>query len=247
MSLPSGLSSYEFQRRLEPSPDVAAYWHYRILRAPDGLPLLAPGGMPEFAPIDITAFFGKPGPIEIEIGCGKGGFLVEYCEKHPDIPFLGIEKEPEIAHWAAQRLAKRRHLPHARMLLGEAYNFFRDHLPANCVSVFHMYFPDPWPKKRHHKYRLLGPVFLEQVRRTAIPGALFRWGTDHPEYNAQAQETFAATPWLEMIEPAAEPTEGIMTNFEKKYRKIGKPIHRCVLRVAKSEGPTLPSLASHSA
>jgi tRNA (guanine-N7-)-methyltransferase len=233
VSLPAGLPSYEFQRRLEPSPDLAGYWHFRIMRDAAGLPLLEPGGMPAFAPVSIEGFFGRRGPIEIEIGCGKGGFLVEYCERHPDIAFLGIEKEPEIAFLAAKRLAKRPHLPHARMLLGDAYHFFRDHLPENSVSVFHMYFPDPWPKKRHHKYRLLGPDFLEQVKRAALPGALFRWGTDHEEYNARAQETFAATPWLRMIETDAAPTEGIMTNFEKKYRKQGKPIYRCVLQVVK--------------
>lgn len=233
MSLPAGLSSYEFERRLEPSQDLPAYWHLRIVRDKEFLPVLATGGMPAFTPIAIPDFFGKPGPIEVEIGCGKGGFLVEYCERHPEVPFLGIEKEPPIAHLAAGRVAKRPHIPHARVLMGDAFHFFRDYLPAGCVSVFHMYFPDPWPKKRHHKYRLLGPAFLEQVKRTAVPGALFRWGTDHAEYNAQAQETFAATPWLEMLEPNASPTEGIMTNFEKKYRRQGKPIYRCVLRIRK--------------
>jgi tRNA (guanine-N7-)-methyltransferase len=205
MSLPPGLPSYEFQRSLEPSQDLASYWHLRVLYDAQHLPLLAPGGKPGFTPISIPEFFGKPGPIEIEIGCGKGGFLVEYCERHPEIPFLGIEKEGEIAWMAAKRVAKRPHLPHARMLLGDAFHFFRDYLPDGCVSVFHMYFPDPWPKKRHHKYRLAGAPFLELVRRVAIPGALFRWGTDHAEYNQEAREAFAAMDWLEMIEPDAPP------------------------------------------
>lgn len=236
MSLPQGLVSYEFKRTLSPSRDVASLWHLKVEREADGLPILEPSGKAPFTPIDVPALFGKAGPFEIEIGCGKGNFLVEYCEKHPEKAVLGIEKEPEIAFLAAHRLAKRPHLPHARVLLGDAFHFFRDWLDEGCVSVFHMYFPDPWPKKRHHKNRLMGPEFMAQVRRVALPGAPFHWGTDHEEYNAEARGLFAATDWLEMVNPDAEPTEGIMTNFEKKYRKQGKPIYRCVLRIRKQGG-----------
>lgn len=235
MSLPSGLPSYEFLRELVPSSDLERYWHLRLRKQEDGRhPLLAPEGKPVFSPISIEAFFGKPGPIEVEIGCGKGGFLVEYCEKHPEVPLVGLEWENEIACLAARRLQKRAHLPHARVLLGDAYYFFRDFLPDGCVAAFHMYFPDPWPKKRHHKNRLMGQRFMEQVFRTAVPDAPFYWGTDHAEYNAEAREVFASLPWMEMEEPQAEPTEGIQTNFEKKYRKQGKPIYRCRLRIRKN-------------
>jgi tRNA (guanine-N7-)-methyltransferase len=234
MSLPVGLPSYEFLRSLEPSTDLPGYYHLRLRKQADGrLPLLAPEGVPVFTPISMEAFFGKPGPVEIEIGCGKGGFLVEYCEKHPERPFLGLEWEAEIAYLTAGRVAKRPHLPHARVLLGDAFYFFRDFLPAASVQAFHMYFPDPWPKKKHHKNRLMAHPFMEQVLRVALPDAHFYWGTDHADYNAEAQALFASLPWLEMLEPDAEPTEGIMTNFEKKYRKQGKPIYRCVMRVRK--------------
>jgi tRNA (guanine-N7-)-methyltransferase len=234
MPLPSGLSSYEFLRELVPSADLERYWHLRLRKQEGGrLPLLAPGGEPVFSPIGIESFFGKPGPIEVEIGCGKGGFLVEYCEKHPEKPLVGLEWENEIACQAARRLQKRAHLPHARVLLGDAYYFFRDFLPDACVGAFHMYFPDPWPKKRHHKNRLMGTRFMEQVLRTAISDAPFHWGTDHAEYNAEAQAVFASLPWMEMEIPDAEPTEGIQTNFEKKYRKEGRPIFRSRLRIRK--------------
>lgn len=233
MSLPPGLDSYEFKRTLIPSQDTPKLWHLKVLREADGLPILEPGGMSPFTPASLPELFGKQGPVEIEIGCGKGNFLVEYAEKHPGLAILGVEKEPSIALMAAARLAKRPHLPHARVLLGDCFHFFRDWMADSSVSVFHMYFPDPWPKKRHHKNRLMGPEFMAQVRRLAVPGAPFRWGTDHEEYNAEARELFAKTEWLEMIDPDAEPTEGIMTNFEKKYRKQGKPIYRCVLRIRK--------------
>ena len=73
----------------------------------------------------------------------------------------------------------------------------------------------------------------EQVRRVAIPEAVLYFGTDHEDYNRETQELFSATPWLEMLNPNAEPTEGIQTNFEIKYRKVGKPVYRCVLKVNK--------------
>lgn len=235
MALPPGLPSYEFLRSLEPSKDLPGYYHLRLRKQPDGrLPELAPEGKPQFTPISTESFFGKPGPIEIEIGCGKGGFMVDYCERHPERAFLGMEWEPEIAFLAAGRVAKRPHLPHCRVVLGDAFYFFRDYLPDSCVQAFHMYFPDPWPKKRQLKNRLMGAAFMEQVLRLALPGAPFHWGTDHAEYDAEARQLFASLPWLEMVEPDAEPTEGIMTNFEKKYRLQGKPIHRCVLRIRKS-------------
>ena len=109
--------------------------------------------------------------------------------------------------------------------------FFRDFLPDGCAKAVHVYFPDPWPKKRHHKHRIMQEAFLDQVRRISVPNALFFFGTDHEEYNLETQELFRRTPWLEMVDANAEPTEGIQTNFEIKYRKIGKPIYRCVLKV----------------
>ena len=233
MSLPPGLDSYEFKRTLSPSHDRPRLWHLKVELEGEGIPVLAPGGKPPFTPVSLPALFGKDGPVEIEIGCGKGNFLVEYAEKHPDLALLGVEWEPGIAFLASGRLAKRPQLSHARVLLGDCFYFFRDWMADDSVSAFHMYFPDPWPKKRHHKNRLMGPDFMEQVRRIAVPGAPFHWGTDHAEYDAEARALFAETPWLEMVDADAEPTEGIMTNFEKKYRKMGKPIHRCVLAIRK--------------
>lgn len=231
MPLPSGLASYDFQRVLVPSRDLPHYHHLRLVKDDKGLPALAPPDAPKPEPLDLEAFLGAKGPIEIEIGCGKGTFLAGYCEHHPELPFLALEWEAEFAFYAAERLAKRPALQHARVILGDAVPFFRDFLPESCAQAIHIYFPDPWPKKRHHKHRIIRPEFLELMRRVARPGALFYFGTDHAEYNEAAREIFANTPWLEMLEPDAEPTEGIQTNFEIKYRKIGKPIHRCVLKV----------------
>lgn len=231
MSLPAGLPSYDFQRELVPSRDLPHYHHLRLVKDAQGLPALRAPDAPKPDPLDLEAFFGKPGPIEVEIGCGKGTFLVNYCGNHPDLPFVALEWESGIAFQAAERVAKRPHLAHARVILGDAAPFLAEFLPERCVQAFHVYFPDPWPKKRHHKNRTMRPDFLELMRRTAIPGARFYFGTDHAEYNEAARELFAATPWLTMLEPDAEPTEGIQTNFEIKYRRAGKPIYRCVMEI----------------
>lgn len=229
--LPSGLSRYEFRRSLVASSDLDRYFHLQVEKDERGVPRLLPEGMPSYRPLDLQAFFGAAPPFEIEIGCGKGGFMVDYCEKHPDIPFLGVEWEAEIAFLAASRIAKRPHLPHARVLLGDAFFLFRDFLPEGCVSAFHMYFPDPWPKKRQRKNRLARLEFLHQVKRVARAGALFHWATDHAEYDGETRDLFASLPWLTLERDEAEPTEGIMTNFERKYRLEGRPIYRRIYRI----------------
>jgi tRNA (guanine-N7-)-methyltransferase len=233
MSLPAGLSSYEFQRSLTPSRDLPHYHHLRLLKDTQGLPLLAQEPQAGLSALNLPDFFGKRGLIEIEVGCGKGTFMLAYCERHPELPFLALEKEAEIAYQAAERLSRRSQLQHARVVLGDAFIFLRDFLPDSCTQAVHVYFPDPWPKKRHHKHRIMRAEFLEQVRRVAIPEAVLYFGTDHEDYNRETQELFSATPWLEMLNPNAEPTEGIQTNFEIKYRKVGKPVYRCVLKVNK--------------
>jgi tRNA (guanine-N7-)-methyltransferase len=224
----------EFKRELQPSKDLGKYWHLFLNKDSKDKPLRWPENTVIRQPVDLIDFFGCPGPIEVEIGCGKGGFLVEYALRHPEIPMLAIENEAAIAFHAATRIARRPQLPHTRLVLGDAFYLIRDFLPHPCVQAFHMYFPDPWPKKRHHKLRLLKPAFLEVVKQAALPGALFYWGTDHAEYHEEASAFFAAAPWLKMVQADAPPTEGIQTNFERKYRAMGKPIHRCVFKVLAS-------------
>ena len=217
MSLPSGLSSYEFQRELTRSRDLPHYFHLRLLKDDQGLPLLAPENN-ALHPIDLAGFFGAPGPIEVEVGCGKGTFMAAYCERHPELPFLALEKEAEIAYLAAGRVSRRPQISHARVVLGDAMIFFRDFLPVNCVKAFHVYFPDPWPKKRHHDHRLFNARFIEAVHRTLRPGGRLHFATDHLPYFEEVKAAFAADRRFEEI-PAFEPSEEERTDFELYYRK----------------------------
>src|SRR6056300_1401542 len=99
------------------------------------------------------------------------------------------------------------------MLHGDLFYFLRDFVPDDSVSAFHMYFPDPWPKKKQRKKRLMKAELLQEILRATKPGvdAKFYWGTDFQEYNEAAQELFASTPFLEVVDADAEPTYGIQT------------------------------------
>jgi tRNA (guanine-N7-)-methyltransferase len=204
MPLPSGLTAYEFERQLIPSRDTDKFYHLHVTKTPEGVPKLMKQNLPAATPIETDVFFNQKGPIEVEIGCGKGGFMVEYCE-----------------------------LNHTRVVLGEVFYFFRDFLPDNSVGAFHMYFPDPWPKKKHRKRRLLNNKFLEQVHRISTNNALFCWATDHQNYHKESWELFTQQHWIQVVNINAGPTEGIMTNFEKKYRVQGREIFRTVFRIVK--------------
>jgi tRNA (guanine-N7-)-methyltransferase len=234
MSLPSNLPSYEFQRILEPSKDVDKFYHLRIVKTQNGLPMTVPFGTSTHNPVNPEFFFNQPNHMEIEIGCGKGGFMVEYCSRHPHTSFLAVEKEPSVAFLAARRIAKRMHLVNSRVVCGDVFYLFRDFLPDNSISKFHMYFPDPWPKKKHKKRRLMKPDFLKQVYRIAIPNALFYWTTDHQNYHEESWKLITSMPWIEIVKAGTEPTEDIITNYERKYLAQNKELYRTIIKILKA-------------
>ncbi len=228
---PPGLEHYELQREFRPDPEIPTLWHHAIVHDEALLPRLAVSSPPPFDPLDLEEFLGVPGPIELEIGSGKGRFLSEYAQLHPERPLLGIEWTRPIAVLAALKLAKRPHLKHARMLWADAPFFLRDRMPAGSVAAFHIYFPDPWPKERSRKRRVMQTPLLEQMRRLAVPGCRLYWGTDYQEYNAYTCALLEAAEGFALLDGAAPPTDGITTGFERKYIEEGRPIYRSVWSV----------------
>lgn len=198
---------------------------------------------PESAWLDPRAWFAHPErPFEIEIGSGKGTFLVQHAEKTPEVNYLGIEWAKEFWVYAADRV-RRRGLANVKLLHADATEFLRWRVPTGSVRVVHLYFSDPWPKSRHHKRRVLQDRFLETVHRvlSAQPEAgELRIVTDHDDYWSWMEEHFAR--WAPAQgggrferRPFAPPTsagEGEMvgTNFERKYAREGRPFHATVLR-----------------
>lgn len=189
----------------------------------------------EQGPIDLRTFFhfppaaeGQPRPLEIEIGSGKGTFLIQEAPLHPDTDFLGIEYAKPYWRHAADRL--RRHgVVNARALHAEAAFFLRNYLPAGSVRQVHIYFPDPWPKAKQNKRRLVQAPFLRELHRLLTPDGRVRMATDHEGYFHWMEEHAAIVCGEGLFErlPFERPAsagegELVGSNFERKYREEGR-------------------------
>src|SRR4051812_38090078 len=134
-----------------------------------------------------TDIFGNDHPVELEIGSGKGTFLLAAAEANPAHNFVGIEYANAYAIFAADRL-RRHNTVNARMVHAEASWWIRCHVPDASLAAVHVYFPDPWPKARHQKRRLVQVPFLKEVHRMLVPGGKLRLVTDHADYFAHMQK-----------------------------------------------------------
>jgi len=222
--------------------------------AQDTLPPLDHG------PVDLRAFFGfgdgseggngggcpggagdagtpaGPGvarPLELEIGSGKGTFLVQQARLQPGTDFLGIEYAGAFWRHAADR-CRRHGLENVRLLHADATVFVRNYVAESCLHRVHLYFPDPWPKKRHHKRRSFQEPFLRELHRVLEPGGELHVATDHADYftwmeehAARVVDLFERRPFVPP--PSAGAGELVGTNFERKYRVEGRTFNAMVL------------------
>ncbi len=186
-----------------------------------------PGFLPPDSPLLLSApalawpqIFGNAQPIEIEVGCGKGMFLVNSALTRPETNFLGIEIERKYVLLTAARVAQRK-LANVKLACTDARWFLRDRVADASVSAMHVYFPDPWWKNRHRKRKLMTRDFAEQCARVLQPGGRLHFSTDVADYFAETLEMLKKVPALEPA-GAAE----ALTNFERKYRQEGRTIHR---------------------
>ena len=182
----------------------------------------------------FSAIFGRPGPIHIEIGTGKGGFLLNEAKSRPDANFLGIEWASKYYRYTVDRIG-RWGVKNVRIIRTDAVSFLTEFVPDNSVDCFHIYFPDPWPKKRHHKRRFFCAGNLKHILRVLKTGGELKIATDHTEYFEVIKGLIAAeNNTLEEIEfarPAnAEIGEWVGTNFERKYLKQNIPIYTLAVR-----------------
>jgi tRNA (guanine-N7-)-methyltransferase len=184
--------------------------------------------------IDFNRIFGRHGPIHIEIGSGKGTFLLNQARGHPGDNFLGIEWARKYYSYAVDRIG-RWDLKNVRIIRTDAATFIAELIGDNSVDCFHIYFPDPWPKKRHHKRRFLCPANLEQLVRCLKTDGQLRIATDHAEYFEQITTILAGTSdRLDEIDflptAGAETGEWVGTNFERKYIEENRPIYTLAVR-----------------
>ena len=172
--------------------------------------------------------FAKPGPLEVEIGCGKAKFLIARATEHPDINFLGIDVVWKWMKYAVQRSDKRG-LENVRFIKADARRVVRDTLAEGSVSAFHIYFPDPWPKRRHHKRRLVTGSFLAELHSRLVPGGLIELATDHDDYFdfMQAAVVHSGVGWQRVSETADDRIFEALskTNYELKYEAAGRTLH----------------------
>jgi tRNA (guanine-N7-)-methyltransferase len=177
-------------------------------------------------PIRLDGLFERAGPLELEIGSGKGAFLVLAAAIFPEVNFVGVEVAAPFARSTADRLL-RRGLSNARVVRADARSLVGDRLAPSSVAAVHLYFPDPWPKKRHHKRRLFDAGFLDGVARVLEPHGRLCLATDHDEYYEIMRALGDAHPALELLLAYDwhGPDAGI-TNFEQKYLREGRTSHR---------------------
>jgi tRNA (guanine-N7-)-methyltransferase len=177
-------------------------------------------------PINWAEMFGNSNPVEMEIGIGKGTFLVEQAKAHPEVNFFGIEYARWFWRYASDRL-RRNGCLNTRTVRAEASYFLHEFVPDASLSVMHIYFPDPWPKKRHHKRRLIQPPFVQQqIIRTLVPGGRLQVVTDHKDYFEQIEQVVnqSGMKVVDYNRPGgAADGEFVGTNFERKYKREGRP------------------------
>src|SRR5579871_3969163 len=179
---------------------------------------LAPGQTPP--PLDWRVVFDNDRAVEVEVGFGKGLFLLNSALRFPEVNFFGIEIMRKYQLFTATRMAVR-NLTNVRLACADARNFLRTRVPAESVAAIHVYFPDPWWKKRHHKRRVFTADFVESCTRALRPGGQLHVATDVPEYFAVMTELCSAQPRLEHLPPPILDDEDVATNFERKAKEAG--------------------------
>jgi len=178
-------------------------------------------------PVDLPEIFGNPRPVEVEVGSGKGTFLLGRATARPEVNFLGVECARAYCCYAADRI-RRAGLTNARMLAADAAHFFEICVPDRSLLRVHVYFPDPWPKRRHHRRRLIQPRFISQVRRALMIGGQLLIMTDHLDYFRQIQRVLTGARGLAAVRiprPADPGGESVGTNFERKYIPLGRSFY----------------------
>lgn len=182
----------------------------------------------------ILELFDNDNPIEIDIGAGKGKYLLARAQIDPDINFIGFDYVWKYLKIGWKRVQKRG-LTNVLFFKAEALEVIRHLTPSGSVSVFHTYFPDPWHKRRHKKRRYMTPDFIKMLHDRLIPGGLIEMATDNFDYYIWLKGALAEVGpdlWQGVRESRNERlmNPDIKTNFEIKYEAAGRDLYYLELK-----------------
>ena len=188
------------------------------------------GSLLPYGPQDLPSFFdvfGNHNPVEVEIGCGKGRFLIARSLEHPEINFLGIDVSWKWMRHGVERSNKRA-LDNLRFVRGDAWELLTTGIADSSVSVFHVYFPDPWPKRRHRKRRLVTGGFLKLLAGRLVSNGIVELATDHDDYYMLMRLAVARSgvEWSATVEKTNDRLFATQakTNYELKYETAGRSL-----------------------
>ena len=183
----------------------------------------------EFAPepLEALALYGRDAPRILEIGFGNGENLAGLAEAHPEQDFLGIEvHRPGVGRLL--RALESQHLTNVRLICHDAVEVVARQIAPHWLQEILVFFPDPWPKKRHHKRRLLQPAFVQQLAARLVPGGVLRIATDWEPYALEMLATLAAVAELQNLAAdgtcVERPAERQPTRFERRGARLGHEV-----------------------
>ena len=192
------------------------------------------------APLDLLAIFGRVAPLQVDLGCGDGSFLCELAQLHPDRDFLGIDR---LVGRVAKACRKAIAVENVRILNVESSYAVGYLLPEGSVETFYLLFPDPWPKRRHHRRRIVTKDFLESTHRALENGGILQIATDQFDYFRQIERLAHASSLqvsekLDGLKPSSlgeetssDKNDGFpLTKFERRFSALGAPIYRLALQ-----------------
>ena len=173
------------------------------------------------APIDLNAVFGRHAPHVVEIGFGNGELLIEMAASQPETDFVGIEvHEPGIGRCLME--LDRKKLSNIRVICHDAVEVLQNQIPDGSLDGVYLFFPDPWPKKRHHKRRIVQADFVVLLAQKINVGGLFRAATDWAPYAGHIEATVAGNGSFEIAKIA--PKDRCQTKFEQRGKRLGHTI-----------------------
>ncbi len=174
-------------------------------------------------PFSFHKLFDNDRPVELEIGAGRGDFLIGYCAANPQVNLVAVERKINYLQRGINK-ARQRELTNVRFLNLEVSHFLEEYAPPQSLKAVHIYFPDPWPKKRHLRRRLIQSDFIKMLAGKIVPGGGLHLRTDHPNYFEQMMDVMGNQQSFKSV-PVPDALSQHKTGFERRFTEDGIAIN----------------------